>query len=441
MAQANLSVAEFLASSVTLDEQLKRAQSQQRRNSAPALLPTLLGRLARRPSLELDLDKPVRRHSFLASWLSPKAASISGPSAEEAEAEMLASISKTKYIVKQTLREALVERDTVLIKGSWLLRQWRQDSRGFRLLPRQEMEQMHPGSIWGVDELSQAQAASTAGIVAISHCWLSEQHPDPSGENLGTLCRALDMMLRGSALQDVALFIDYCSLYQAPRTGRQEAAYTRAIADSHLWYLHQSTRVWLLTGVPGTAERGEAYEERAMPLLQRALADMVTGVQSATLDLGRLKDSCQTWQDVQKACRHQRQPPLIPKAFEEVLCRQASTQKQEAVFAKHKYNEAFLEAIAAAQELSFSSLDWSDVEAKKISQLLPHCRRLEKLSLHNNNISEKGVSDLVKAVPKCKALKELWLIRNPVIKAPKDVREKLFASWEKSGLNRDNLHM
>lgn len=256
---------------------------------------------------------------------------------------------------------------------------------------------------------------------------------------MDALCSVIELMLKSTPLQDLALFIDYCSLYQEPRTPEQEAAFTRASAESHLWFLHQGTRVWMLTKVPSDAECCEAYERRGGPILERALGDMATKA-SFMLDLGKLDATCTNWPRILTVCQHQRRPPLSPQAFAKAMQRSAFPTEESRAFAVHKYQEGFLEAIAAAKELHFSNLGWGNKEAQELAKILPHCGRLTKLALRGNKIGEEGVRALLKVLPHCKSLKELWVIQNPVGKV-KQIREQLRGEWGKAGRCHDQLHI
>lgn len=356
--------------------------------------------------------------------------------------EILKAIAIDKYIKNQTLRDQLENGDTVLVKGSWLVRRWKMGkSDGLFGLPRrQELQERHPDSLWKVDELFDLKAKGIVNIVAVSHCWLGSQHPDPQGTQLDTLCTVVDLMLRSTPLEDLALFIDYCSLYQLPRTPQQEAGFTRAFPHTHLWYLHQGTRVWMLTKVNPKAERSESFDQRGWPNLERGLADMVTK-NNFLLDLGKLDDSCTNWQKLTTVCKYTRSVPRLPHEFNEELERAVFAVEEDRPFCMMKYDEGFLEAIAAAEELSFSDLGWGDDEARALANMLPHCGRLTKLALHGNKLTEKGVKILIGVLSKCPLLDQLWLTANTVSKAKKEVREEVIEAWVKTGRLRERLRM
>ena len=59
-------------------------------------------------------------------------------------------------------------------------------------------------------------------IVALSYCWLTKNHPDPQGELLLILVELVELVLEscedGGLGKEVAFFIDWCSLFQEPRS-------------------------------------------------------------------------------------------------------------------------------------------------------------------------------------------------------------------------------
>merc|ERR1711920_799687 len=159
-------------------------------------------------------------------------------------------------------------------------------------------------------------------------------------------------------------------------------------------------------------ERNEPYEMRGWPQLERALADMVTK-QNFLLDLGKLDETCTNWQTLSTVCKHVRQVPMLPGEFNEEVERAVFANEEDRNFVMTKYDEGFLEAICAAEELSFSDIGWTDEDAKQLAIVLPECGRLKKLALLGNN----------------EELQQLWLTGNAVGRDKKEVREKVLDAW------------
>merc|ERR1719203_857381 len=89
----------------------------------------------------------------------------------------------------------------------------------------------------------------TPPILSISYSWLSGSHPDPEGFHLRVFAPLLKHFARHCKIgvDSLAIFIDWCSLPQLPRTHAEESAYMRALQHIDLWYAHWLVEVWLLT--------------------------------------------------------------------------------------------------------------------------------------------------------------------------------------------------
>merc|ERR1712046_264655 len=99
-------------------------------------------------------------------------------------------------------------------------------------------------------------------IIALSYCWLTKAHPDPEGEQLRSLVAAIEARQSVPALRKfykLAFFIDWCSLYQEPRSSHQHISMGRALKTMHVWYAHRQVCTWMLTKTPDSVL---AYEER-----------------------------------------------------------------------------------------------------------------------------------------------------------------------------------
>lgn len=405
-----------------------------------------LAQLARRSVVrDQQSFQQITAPAIWTSWPEDAAAAASIAAAAAAEAYAMArppkrDISPLKYVSDASFHEALESGDTVLVKGSWLAQRAVSSS----LLPRrQELQTQAPEAIWNTGELMSRMSQGAVIIVAVSYCWLTREHPDPKGRQLSTLGFALNQLLASTPLEDAAIFLDWCSLYQQPRSETEEISFIRALQYVHLWYAHQGTRVWALSQVPADVELQAAYEERGWPCFERALGSMVTK-SSFLLDLGLL-DSMDPgevptdWQGISAACRPQRGPPLVPEVF--------STRAHELYFTRgavdrdfvvRKYTDAFHEVLGVAEELLFNDIGWGDQEVRQLATLLPRCSRLRKVTLHGNRAGPLSAAVLAAIAPYCVSLEELWLTGTPAGRN-RECREWLKAAWEHSGKNTEGL--
>jgi hypothetical protein len=146
------------------------------------------------------------------------------------------------------LRQALTELDKiviqVLLRGAirllrvkWLLMQ----PANFKMPNRQALEELEESGASPSPLLSPREAAALVergdrSIGALTYGWLSPGDPDPDGSRIRVLRRAL----KGMAIQIEALFWDFGSLYQNPRTPEQTASFDIALKGGAMNQLYAS---------------------------------------------------------------------------------------------------------------------------------------------------------------------------------------------------------
>lgn len=149
-------------------------------------------------------------------------------------------------------------------------------------------------------------------LVIVSYAWLAQQHPDADARQLRevlapalewymseragliskechdfTRCGSTDMRIAAPFTPDgcdFLLFIDYCSLWQKPRTPEQDLAFDRALRGMDLIYAHQQTAVLRLTRLlDGYACK--PYCERGWPFFETSVSQFIKPG-TCNLDLG-----------------------------------------------------------------------------------------------------------------------------------------------------------
>ena len=168
----------------------------------------------------------------------------------------------TKYTDPEALWEALGALDgkaTLILRGSWVKKQ-----RGGRLPKRGD--ELPGEALITVQELREihAMARTRRGAlpaIALSHYWRTKEHPDPDGVTLGCAPTAapppnsarpaslptpvlpvvmlprlvIDALeahwadFEEKGVTDVGILIDWCGLYQAPRTEEQTPIFAEAL--------------------------------------------------------------------------------------------------------------------------------------------------------------------------------------------------------------------
>ena len=146
------------------------------------------------------------------------------------------------------LPKALSELDTILIdvllsgairllRVEWLMKQLDD----FKMPNRQELEKLEKSGVSPSPLLSGEEAAALVrrgdrSIGALTYGWLSPGDPDPDGSRMRVLRRAL----MGMAIRIEALFWDFGSLYQNPRSPEQEKTFKIALKGGAMNQLYAS---------------------------------------------------------------------------------------------------------------------------------------------------------------------------------------------------------
>jgi hypothetical protein len=146
------------------------------------------------------------------------------------------------------LRQALTELDKIVIQVllcgairlicvKWLLMQ----PANFKMPNRQALEEIERSRASPSPLLSPQEAAALVrrgdrSIGTLTYGWLSPGDPDPDGSRIRVLRRAL----MGMAIRIEALFWDFGSLYQAPRTPEQSASFKLALEGGAMNQLYAS---------------------------------------------------------------------------------------------------------------------------------------------------------------------------------------------------------
>ena len=151
----------------------------------------------------------------------PKAGGDEG-SETEAEMQLAERLADFDNDLKDHLREGVMR----LISCEWLLQQpldWR--------LPRmQVLRDEHPNALLPPSTAAALLERRDRSIFAVSHGWLSRGDPDPHGARLPVLRSYLEQLRTAGQLPaDAALFWDFGSLPQKPRTTAEDRDFQRAL--------------------------------------------------------------------------------------------------------------------------------------------------------------------------------------------------------------------
>ena len=293
-------------------------------------------------------------------------------------------------------------------------------------------------------------------VLAVSHPWLTDEHPDPDRWNIKTVIHFLrffftlennarDAFSRPKPSEPpagrgkrVAIFWDWMSLYQehgpGGRTEAQDASFKRALKNIDVWYANVHTMVWCLSRLPPdhvhASPRGWCFFETAISEL--------TTPGNRVLDLGLAMDTwgaCRTrslffadilgdnfagggWvaeeddptsehlPTVAATCKRERQFPLPPDVFNEKLKTRIFSKSADAEFVRQQYAKTYRDVLENLTKLNFSSCNLST----GLSSLVPTfdvCGgNLRELDLSKNH---KFSGTLMPLWHKCEFLESLKL--------------------------------
>ena len=233
--------------------------------------------------------------------------------------------------------------------------------------------------------------------------WITAEHPDPEGFHLRTIAALLDAFCKyyGGTGENNAVFLDFCSLEQAPRSEEAEERFRRGLKAINLIYAHQVSFVLCLTVMPPGTARG--YDARGWCFFERLVAGALKQPQYL-LDVGKLQvapDAVTDWfAEVERVCDVGRRPPLTPAAFEaELRERQFTNGSTDHALVARLYGEFVEEALGAATWLNFKNIGWGDAQAEELAAVLPLCGRVRELNLSRNAIGDRGAAALARSLP------------------------------------------
>jgi hypothetical protein len=363
------------------------------------------------------------------------------------------------YFDVETLLASVESGAIAAVKGTWLVGLHK---RGGRLSRRQDLP---PEAFWSAGELKRVALAlgDDFGVlfVALSYRWLTKEHPDPDGFHLGIVAAVAELYLNlrggkfplgdddgpdgfpsqltlafrkhGLGLPEFALFWDFASLHQPPRTDAEAKLFPKGLQNSNVWYGHARTVVWMQSQLPeGFAARmrasepplAETYEDSGWCYVEAAISAAIKPG-FLRLDLAKrtkLAMACAYGPDLPGdpdemlacVCARRRPPPPSPETVRRLLQTEKRFTNSSDVSKVADLYATFFGKVTNVDALVFQGLEWDDADVVELCEVLPRFAAVRTLDLSENKIGPKGASALGEALKVNAVMTTLDLFNNNI---------------------------
>lgn len=296
--------------------------------------------------------------------------------------------------------------------------------KGLGIQKRQEIEE---SNLWEPNKAVRLwKIHGKAFLHIISYGWLAPHHPDPENFHLhrlvviiGKLRQHMQAVLP-EAPSDIAIAIDFCSLYQQPRSAEQDQEFREGLRGFNDMYIDEDIMAWKMTAMPLGTER--SYRRRGWTFAESLLIDAKPGGNNMmAFDESFQPDSETTsgWAFKEKFMKVQDiQPPLSPEDMRagldelrgkvEAAGQHLFTSGKDCKLVPEIYKDCF--QLERCQCLNCDAKGWNASQVQKLCRVLPRCEYLICLSLcYNPLVGDEGIVDLCGVLPKLQKLRILSL--------------------------------
>ena len=384
------------------------------------------------------------------------------PSIQDLDSLAAGNPDRDRYTNPKSIWAALATGHVGLVKASYLIKL---ADEGGVLSRRQELP---PEAFVSVKELKalvgKGNEDEVLPVIAISFCWDTAPHPDPSGKQLATVAAALKKEMvkykRAGGIfkgfSEMGVFWDWASIYQKDPTLFDESetpnakpegperdafiaglkaepstnfyggeAYDKSRTPDEiegfryalhqtmdLWYAHQGTAVYMLTQLPDGSARKVGYADSGWTTYERCSAEQIKkfsllAVQwKLVLDLGVGADQ-----------ERQRAWPVGPDDFDTLVEEKVFTNGSDLGAVKTLYRKMSIAQLGGIEELDFDGMPPPSIEeARRLGGCLTLCDRLKDLWLSETCMSDEACVALFRcigggALPE---LEKLYLYTNQI---------------------------
>jgi hypothetical protein len=366
---------------------------------------------------------------------------LGGPPTAQSQTSVAsaAADAPNPYFDVETLLASVESGAIAALKGTWLVGLHK---RGGRLSRRQDLPRK---AFWSAGELRRVALAlgDDFGVlfVALSYRWLTKKHPDPDGFHLGIVASVAELYLNprgwkdrfgddhysqlaaafrkhGLGLPEFALFWDYASLHQPPRTDAEAKLFPKGLQNSNVWYGHARTVVWMQSELPeGFAARmrasepplAETYEDSGWCYVEAAISAAIKPG-FLRLDLAKRTERAMAcaygpgkpWEEADdmlaRVSARRRPPPPSPETVRRLLQTEKRFTNSSDVSKVADLYATFFGKVINVSELKFEGLEWGDADVVELCEVLPRFAALRTLDLSHNKIGPEGASALGEAL-------------------------------------------
>jgi hypothetical protein len=306
---------------------------------------------------------------------------------------------------------------TSILRASWFKTQ-----RGARLPKRGD--KLPPGATITVAELRAISLemvlplflhentfSKALPVIALSHYWRTKEHPDPDGETMELVISALELRwheFEEMGVTDLGILIDWCALWQEPRTQAQSISFAIGLKGINLWYAHQGTTVWLVTEGADRV-KGLTYWDKGWTSFEFALAMLIKPANSSRLkawpqvvDLGEKGDAQTAFP------RPALSEPLAFFAGHKFGDKTYTNGADRDAIVAPKFRETMFQVMGGVHKLNFGRLEWGHEGIKALTVVLPLCRQLRELWIGGNSFGDAGLITLVGTIWAIPQLEVSW---------------------------------
>jgi hypothetical protein len=384
---------------------------------------------------------------------------LGGPPTAQSQTSVAsaAAASPNPYFDVETLLASVESGAIAAVKGTWLIGLHK---RGGRLSRRQDLPRK---AFWSAGELRRVARAlgDDFGVlfVALSYRWLTKEHPDPDGFHLGIVASVAELYLNprkwkdrygkektsqltaafrehGLGLPEFALFWDFASLHQPPRTDAEAKLFPKGLQNSNVWYGHARTIVWMQSELPeGFAARmrasdvapplAETYEDSGWCYVEAAISAAIKPG-FLRLDLAKRTEramACaygpgEPWDEADdmlaRVCARRRPPPPSPETVRRLLQTEKHFTNSSDVSNVADLYADFFGKVTTVDALEFQGLEWGDADVVELCEVLPRFAAVRMLDLSENKIGLEGASALGEALKVNAVVTTLYLSNNSI---------------------------